>query len=37
MVALRGTSLVAIPLAEATGELKTVPASFYEMIQGVTG
>jgi 6-phosphofructokinase 1 len=37
MVALRGTGLVAIPLAEATGELKTVPASFYEMIQGVSG
>jgi 6-phosphofructokinase 1 len=37
MVALRGTGLVAIPLAEATGALKTVPASFYEMIQGVSG
>ncbi len=37
MVALRGTSMVAIPLAEATGELKTVPASFYQMIQGVSG
>jgi 6-phosphofructokinase 1 len=37
MVALRGTSLVAIPLSEATGELKTVPASFYQMIQGVSG
>jgi len=37
MVALRGTSLVAIPLAEATGELKQVPRSFYDMIEGVSG
>ncbi|MEO6463851.1 MAG: ATP-dependent 6-phosphofructokinase [Candidatus Eisenbacteria bacterium] len=37
MVALRGTALVAIPLAEATGTLKQVPASFYDMIQGVSG
>ena len=37
MVALRGTSLVAVPLAEATGTLKQVPASFYDMIQGVSG
>jgi 6-phosphofructokinase 1 len=37
MVALRGTALAAVPLAEATGTLKTVPESFYEMIQGVSG
>jgi phosphofructokinase-like protein len=37
MVALRGTGLVAIPLAEATGELKQVPRSFYDMIEGVSG
>ncbi len=37
MVALRGTGLVAVPLAEATGTLKQVPRSFYAMIQGVSG
>jgi phosphofructokinase-like protein len=37
MVALSGTSLVSVPLAEATGRLKQVPASFYDMIQGVSG
>jgi phosphofructokinase-like protein len=37
MVALRGTELVAVPLAEATGTLKTVPRAFYEMVQGVSG
>ncbi len=36
MVALRGTGIVAVPLAEATGTLKQVPRSFYEMIQGVS-
>jgi ATP-dependent phosphofructokinase / diphosphate-dependent phosphofructokinase len=29
MVALRGTDIVRVPLAEATAELKTVPASTY--------
>lgn len=29
MVALRGTDIVRVPLIEATGELKTVPASRY--------
>jgi hypothetical protein len=37
MVALKGTGIVAIPLAEATGTLKQVPDSFYEMIEGVSG
>jgi ATP-dependent phosphofructokinase / diphosphate-dependent phosphofructokinase len=30
MVALRGTDIVRVPLAEATGELKTVPLARYE-------
>ena len=37
MVALRGTGIVAVPLAEATGTLKQVPRSFYDMVQGVSG
>jgi phosphofructokinase-like protein len=37
MVALRGTQIVPIPLAEATGTLKQVPRSFHEMIEGVSG
>jgi 6-phosphofructokinase 1 len=37
MVSLRGTEIVDVPLAEATGALKTVPAAFYEMIRGVSG
>jgi phosphofructokinase-like protein len=37
MVALKGTAIVGVPLAEATGTLKTVPPSFYEMICGVSG
>ncbi len=37
MVALRGTGIVTVPLAEATGTLKQVPRSFYDMIQGVSG
>jgi 6-phosphofructokinase 1 len=37
MVSLKGTELATVPLAEATGTLKTVPESFYEMIQGVSG
>lgn len=31
MAALRGTDIVAVSLEEATGELKTVPDSLYEM------
>ncbi len=31
MAALRGTDIVAVSLEEATGELKTVPESLYEM------
>ena len=30
MVALRGTDIVRVPLAEATGKLKTVPLARYE-------
>jgi phosphofructokinase-like protein len=30
MVALRGTDIIRVPLAEATKELKTVPAEMYE-------
>ena len=30
MVALRGTDIVRVPLADATGTLKTVPLSRYE-------
>ena len=30
MVALRGTDIVRVPLAEATGTLKTVPIARYE-------
>jgi 6-phosphofructokinase 1 len=37
MVSLQGTRITDVPLAEATGALKTVPASFYEMMQGVAG
>jgi 6-phosphofructokinase 1 len=37
MVALKGTVITEVPLITATGTLKTVPASFYEMIQGVSG
>jgi 6-phosphofructokinase 1 len=37
MVSLQGTRITDVPLAEATGTLKTVPSSFYEMIQGVSG
>jgi 6-phosphofructokinase 1 len=37
MVALRGTGLVSVPLVEATGALKQVPRSFYDMIEGVSG
>jgi ATP-dependent phosphofructokinase / diphosphate-dependent phosphofructokinase len=37
MVSLKGTEITEVPLIEATGTLKTVPASFYEMIQGVSG
>jgi len=37
MVSLQGTRITDVPLVEATGTLKTVPESFYEMIQGVSG
>jgi 6-phosphofructokinase 1 len=37
MVSLQGTRITDVPLASATGTLKTVPSSFYEMIQGVSG
>ena len=37
MVSLQGTKITDVPLVEATGTLKTVPQSFYEMIQGVSG
>ncbi len=37
MVALRGTEIVTVPLAEATGTLKQVPRSFYDMVAGVSG
>jgi 6-phosphofructokinase 1 len=37
MVSLSGTKITEVPLIEATGTLKTVPQSFYEMIQGVSG
>ncbi|GAA3067168.1 hypothetical protein GCM10020000_59300 [Streptomyces olivoverticillatus] len=30
MVALQGTDIVRVPLAEATAQLKTVPAALYE-------
>ena len=30
MMALRGTDIIRVPLAEGTGELKTVPLSRYE-------
>jgi 6-phosphofructokinase 1 len=30
MVALRGTDIVRVPLAEATAELKTVPVERYQ-------
>jgi 6-phosphofructokinase 1 len=30
MVALRGTDIVRVPIAEATSRLKTVDASLYE-------
>jgi 6-phosphofructokinase len=33
MVALRGTDIVRVPLAEATARLKTVDASLYEEAQ----
>jgi 6-phosphofructokinase 1 len=31
MVSLRGRDIVAVPLEEAVGELKTVPADMYEL------
>ncbi len=37
MVSLKGTEITEVPLIEGTGALKTVPASFYEMVRGVSG
>jgi 6-phosphofructokinase 1 len=37
MAALRGTDVVQVPLAEATGELKTVPPSRLEEMRWVSG
>jgi 6-phosphofructokinase 1 len=37
MVSLAGTAITDVPLATATGTLKTVPRGFYEMVQGVSG
>ncbi len=37
MVSLKGAEITQVPLAEATGTLKTVPASFYEMMGGIAG
>ena len=37
MAALRGTDVVQVPLAEATGELKTVPTSRLEEMRWVSG
>jgi len=33
MVALRGTNIVRVPLAEATAELKTVPEDRYDEVE----
>ena len=37
MAALRGTDVVQVPLAEATGVLKTVPAARIEEMGSVSG
>jgi 6-phosphofructokinase 1 len=37
MVALRGTEIVTVPIAEATGSLKTVDTSLYEVAQTFFG
>lgn len=37
MVSLRGREIVAVPLQEAVGELKTVPASMYELAKTFFG
>jgi ATP-dependent phosphofructokinase / diphosphate-dependent phosphofructokinase len=37
MVALRGTDIVRVPLAEATAELKTVPLERYEEVEVLFG
>jgi hypothetical protein len=33
MVGMRGNAVAAVPLARATGELKTVPAAMYEVAE----
>jgi 6-phosphofructokinase 1 len=33
MVALRGTEIVTVPIAEATAELKTVDPKLYEVAE----
>ena len=37
MAALRGDAVVAVPLAEATAELKTVPLEWYEVARTFFG
>jgi 6-phosphofructokinase 1 len=37
MAALRGDDIVAVPLAEATAELKTVPPEWYAVAQAFFG
>jgi len=37
MTALRGTDVVAVPLAEGVSELKTVPAEFYALAEAFFG
>jgi 6-phosphofructokinase 1 len=37
MAALRGDEIVAVPLAEAVAELKTVPREWYEVAQAFFG
>jgi 6-phosphofructokinase 1 len=37
MAALRGDSIVDVPLAEATAELKTVPPEWYDVAKAFFG
>jgi 6-phosphofructokinase 1 len=37
MAALHGDDIVAVPLAEATAELKTVPPEWYAVAQAFFG
>ncbi|HEV8461792.1 MAG TPA: 6-phosphofructokinase, partial [Gaiellaceae bacterium] len=37
MAALRGDDVIAVPLAEATAELKTVPAEWYDVAKTFFG